>query len=141
MRGTPHFIAPELFSSIANSTGHTPVVVNPYAADMWALGEIAFQMLVVKPSFKDPFQLFLHAQNPQQNPFPVSLLMQYNVSDSGQAFISSLMSISPERRLTVVQALDHQWIEQCKLLYSIPTSVIVNRYYVGLACNSIELIE
>ncbi|OCK79014.1 kinase-like protein [Lepidopterella palustris CBS 459.81] len=132
MRGTPHFIAPEIYSSIANSTGNAPVFLNPYAADMWALGEIAFQMLTKQPSFKDPFQLFLHAQNPQINPFPVSLLMQHNVSASGQAFISSLMPVSPERRLTVVQALDHEWVEQCKLSCPSPTSATSNSTNAGL---------
>jgi serine/threonine protein kinase len=129
VRGTPQFIAPELFGSFVTSTGQAAVSVNPYAADIWALGEIAFQMLTKQPSFKSVFQLLQYAHDSQNNPFPVSLLMRYNISAIGQAFVSSLMSVSPERRLTVVQALEHQWIKQLRLSYSSPRPVVLKRYF------------
>jgi serine/threonine protein kinase len=73
VKGTPQFIAPELLGSFANSTGYVAVSVNPYAADMWALGEIAFQTLTKKPTFESFFQLLQYAHDPQNNPFPVAL--------------------------------------------------------------------
>jgi serine/threonine protein kinase len=129
VRGTPQFIAPELLGNFANSTDHAAVSVNPYAADMWALGEIAFQMLTKQPSFKSVFQLLQYVHDSQNNPFPVSLLTQYNISAIGQVFVSSLMSVSPERRLTVVQAIDHQWIKRLSLSYSSPRPVVLKKYF------------
>ena len=132
MRGTPRFIAPELFLHNHDATDSTPVSRNPYAADMWALGEITHQILTKQSSFMDTYQLFLYVQNSKTSPFPVSVLIQSGVSASGQIFVSSLMSVSPEKRFTVIQALSHEWIKQLKLSYMTPGSVLPNRYYMEL---------
>jgi serine/threonine protein kinase len=52
VRGTPQFMVPELREfTAAHSTSHGSASTNPYAADMWSLGEIAFQMLTKQPAF------------------------------------------------------------------------------------------
>ena len=106
-------MAPELLGLTAShSTNHGLESASPYAADMWSLGEIAFQLLTKQPAFPQLPQLILYVQDLQ--PFPNSLLTQQSVSDFGQQFISSTMLPSPDSRLKAPQALSHKWIEGCK---------------------------
>jgi len=102
-------MAPEL---LGLPTSDSLASTNPYAADIWSLGEIAFQMLTKQPAFPQLFQLVLYVQGSQ--PFPNALLAHYGVSSCGQHFLSSAMLQSPGNRLKAIQAWNHEWIEQCK---------------------------
>lgn len=75
---------------------------------MWALGEIAFQLMTKQPVFKSFGQLARYAT--QNHQFPFETLLTYRVSIAGQNFISSLMVTTPGMRLTAEAALKHQWM-------------------------------
>ncbi|KIX02554.1 uncharacterized protein Z518_08495 [Rhinocladiella mackenziei CBS 650.93] len=102
LKGTLGFIAPELH-------GFTPLGT-PFAADMWSLGEISFQLITKEPVFKNTADFATYAL--QGQPFPSVDLLTHNVSAAGQNFMSSLMVPTPEKRLTAEQALKHQWMKQ-----------------------------
>ena len=118
MKGTLQFMAPELLRLTTHDVAHT----NAYAADMWSLGETVFQMLTKQPAFPQFPQLLSYIQGSQ--PFPDAVLAGYGVSRSGQNFISSTMLPSPDNRLTVIQAWDHEWIA----LYKTSCPVTSDRY-------------
>jgi serine/threonine protein kinase len=124
MKGTLQFMAPELLGLT------TTYSTNPYAADMWSLGEIAFQMLTQQPSFPQLSQLILYVQGSQ--PFPSTLLARYGVSNGGQNFISSTMLQSPDNRLNAIQAWNHEWMEQYKSSRLSPHPLTSARYVLYL---------
>ena len=99
------FMAPELFSG--------PASIDEYAADMWSVGEIAFQLLTNRPSFgKNFFLLTAYIGDAQK--FPVNVLVDRGVSGNGQEFILSAMFATPDGRLKVSQGLEHFWFAHFK---------------------------
>lgn len=100
-------MAPELFGFGESSEGSdTP---NAQAADMWALGEIAFQMLTKEPTFKNMSLLSTYMRSPGE--FPSAVLRRHNVSEVGVNFINSMMQPKPEDRWTSSKALHQAWME------------------------------
>jgi serine/threonine protein kinase len=126
VKGTRQFMAPEVlgFTAFTNSRGSG--LTDHFAADMWSLGEIAFQMLTKQPAFPQPYQFMQYAQGLQ--PFPNSLLMQSGVSSHGQHFISFTMLPSPASRLKVAQAWNHEWMEKRTSSYLRPHLTTSARY-------------
>jgi WD40 repeat protein len=112
LKGTFGFIAPELHELVPAGT--------PFAADMWALGEIAFQLMTKQPVFKSFGLMARYAT--QNHQYPLETLLTYRISTPGQNFISSLMVATPEMRLTAEAALKHQWIARYLLLDVQPSS-------------------
>jgi Protein kinase domain/Kinase associated domain 1 len=99
-------MAPELFVSKRNGKSSTPLDV--FAADIWAVGCIAFLMLTGSTPFPDLRQLMFYAGN--QDELPISLLEEHQVSIVGQHFISSLLARFPEQRPKAEDTLNHEWI-------------------------------
>ncbi|KAJ5926171.1 hypothetical protein N7516_007944 [Penicillium verrucosum] len=102
IKGTFGYIAPELF-------GFTPKGT-PYAVDIWAAGEIMFQVLTKQPTFKHPGLVFNYVQTP--NIFPSNQLLANEVSQPGVEFVLSLMHPTPAGRRSAKDALQHSWIDQ-----------------------------
>ncbi|KKK21344.1 hypothetical protein ARAM_002632, partial [Aspergillus rambellii] len=101
-KGTPGYMAPELLGFTERSL--------PYAIDIWAVGEVMFQMFTKEPTFKSPGQLARYVNNPSN--FPSSLLRAARVSQLGVDFILSLMCPVPDDRITAQEALNHSWMDQ-----------------------------
>ncbi|CAI7618663.1 unnamed protein product [Penicillium pancosmium] len=101
LRGTTGFIAPELYGFLEPGS--------PYAADIWSLGEITFQMLTKAPAFKPIGRLSSYTTQPER--FPSSPLDEAGVSKLGIEFIRSLMRPVPDSRLTSEMAILHPWIK------------------------------
>lgn len=102
MKGTFGYIAPELF-------GFTPKGT-PYAVDIWAAGEIMFQILTKQPTFEHPGLVVNYVQTP--NIFPSNQLLANEVSQLGVEFVLSLMHPTPAGRISAKDALQHSWIHQ-----------------------------
>ena len=107
-------MAPELKGIFA--PGQEEQRLNEYAADMWSLGEVAFQALTGKSCFANINELYCYMHNKQT--FPVSVLNSSKVTSEGQHFIKLLMLPAPERRLPARQALDHTWLKSQKPEYA-----------------------
>ncbi|KAL9047360.1 MAG: hypothetical protein Q9214_000044 [Letrouitia sp. 1 TL-2023] len=106
-KGTLAYMAPELLGFINSSKKSDSR--NAQAADMWALGGIAFQMLTKKPTFRDVSLLSTYVQSPDS--FPSALLRAHDVSEMGIDFITSIMHPNPEDRQTTARALLQPWME------------------------------
>jgi serine/threonine protein kinase len=112
--GTSAFMAPELQGFTGEGEEHT--VQTAYASDMWALGEITFQVFTRKESFAKVAMLSRYIHN--IIPFPLHELEKVKASHMAQYFILLLMTPTPSSRPTVAQAIEHQWI---KLRTPLPT--------------------
>jgi serine/threonine protein kinase len=108
VKGTLRYMAPELLG-IFNSIG-PPRTRDDSAADIWALGEITFQMLTKHATFKSDIA-FLLAYVQFRESFPANTLRAQHVSKAGIDFVKSLMRPNPEDRLPAARALHHQWIK------------------------------
>ncbi|KAJ5513219.1 hypothetical protein N7463_002771 [Penicillium fimorum] len=102
LKGTLGYIAPEIY-------GFTPRG-SPYAVDIWAAGEILFQILTKRHTFDNLGLLSNYIKTP--NNFPSHQLLATNVSQLGVEFVRCLMSPTPIGRISAKDALEHRWIEQ-----------------------------
>lgn len=82
---------------------------NAEAADMWALGEIAFQMLTKEPTFKYISLLSTYVRSPDS--FPSAVLRAHDISEAGISFIHGIMQPKPEDRQKTGEALLQAWME------------------------------
>ncbi|KAL3489041.1 hypothetical protein BJX62DRAFT_239510 [Aspergillus germanicus] len=80
---------------------------NPYAADIWAVGEIAFQVLTRKSGFGLPGSIAEYVHDVDK--FPRGPLQDSKATNITIAFILALMRPIPSDRLTAKQALNHDW--------------------------------
>ncbi|KAJ5461269.1 Tetratricopeptide-like helical [Penicillium daleae] len=99
IKGTPRYFAPEVWGFVKRDTA--------YATDIWALGEIIFEILTKRPTFANLGSLAGY-KRPEQ--FPINLLTDANVSREGIDFVISLMHPDPKDRITAVSALSDIWI-------------------------------
>lgn len=82
----------------------------PYAVDVWAVGEVTFQLLTKKPTFKNPGLLSKYVNNLEL--FPIGVLQAARISQSGIEFILSTMHPMLDKRITAQEALHHAWMDQ-----------------------------
>ena len=107
VKGTVGYMAPELFGFI-KSAGRSELSMGQ-AADMWALGETAFQMLTKQSTFEDISLLSVYVHSPDN--FPSGVLRACHISEVGIQFIRNIMSPKPEDRQTAAQAVLQPWME------------------------------
>ncbi|KAK0644063.1 kinase-like domain-containing protein [Cercophora newfieldiana] len=105
VRGTENFMAPEMrgFPFIGD-----PRLENPFAADMWSLGEIVFRALSGCATFEDPRRLLDYQQN--KAGFPINILRDNTASLEAESLVVSLMSADPPERMTAADTLRHPWL-------------------------------
>eukprot|EP01038_Epipyxis_sp_PR26KG_P008699 gene8699-11756_t len=101
--GTPQYFAPEVLkrkSSIAGAGRYGP------AADMWSLGVVLYILLSGTFPF-DEDNLFDQIQRGQ---YSVSGPEWSDVSADAKGLIKSLLTLKPDTRITIQQAMKHPWI-------------------------------
>lgn len=99
-------MAPEL---IWHETGNS---INYMAADMWALGTMAYGMLTLTPVFATLSAYNYYLVNVES--FPLEGLKKRDVSSDAILFIRSLMGPRPGERLSSDKALEHAWVSSFK---------------------------
>ncbi|KAI7759642.1 hypothetical protein LZL87_014150 [Fusarium oxysporum] len=105
VKGTPKFISPERLGFLE---GIVPKEADPYAADMWCLGETAFQILCGQSTFPSDDMLRKFVIGSLE--FPTDCLRNAKVGDHAIEFVTSIMQAQPSRRLTCFQARGHIWM-------------------------------
>ena len=97
--GTPNYIAPEILNR------------QPYneAVDMWSFGVIAYVLLCGYPPFHDENHSELYKKI-KKGFFVFDSPYWDNVSQSAKNLISGLIVLDPEKRMTVQDVLQHEWI-------------------------------
>jgi len=103
--GTPYYMAPEVVRNRETRTG-----TFCKKSDMWSLGVCIFIMLNGQAPFKGS----------SKNELFNNILFQNNIefttrgiSDEAKDFVMQLLQREPKLRLTVDEALQHQWIVKC----------------------------
>ncbi|KAJ5186047.1 Tetratricopeptide-like helical [Penicillium cf. griseofulvum] len=104
VKGTPRYFAPEVWGFVERGSA--------YAADIWALGEIVFEIFTKKPAFTTPGSL---ASYKAQQDFPVTMLTDAGISQPGVGFVRSLMCPNPNDRMTATSAMSSAWIQSLVL--------------------------
>ncbi|KAN0083476.1 Protein kinase-like domain containing protein [Elaphomyces granulatus] len=123
-KGTLGYIAPELHGFTEKGS--------PDAVDTWALGEIAFQMLTKRPTFKHLGLLSVYVDKPET--FPSNLLLAAQVSQPGVEFILSIMHPIPVDRITAGKALRHRWMDRSSSYPATPYCKQILRWRTGGIC-------
>ncbi|KAJ5958090.1 Tetratricopeptide-like helical [Penicillium vulpinum] len=114
LRGTSSYIAPELYGLINRGT--------PFASDIWALGQIVFQLLTKEMVFEHLGSLASYVM--QANKFPTGRLAKSSALSVG--FINSLMCPIPNDRMTAAMAISHTWIQSKPSPSNLETMISLN---------------
>ncbi|KAL6894963.1 kinase-like domain-containing protein [Trichoderma evansii] len=104
IQGTIPYMAPELLFHETSSSD----LINHQAADMWALGEMAYRLLTKTAVFPTHNALVKYLAN--TNLFPTEKLSNQDASSDATSFIRSLMEPLPDKRLTSEKAMEHAWV-------------------------------
>lgn len=106
--GTPHYFAPEVINTFRNKeVGELDKAGYGKQADLWSLGVILYIMLSGVPPFEDDdlYDQILDGQ------YEFDVHEWKSVSDSAKDLVKSLMKVDPKKRLTIEQALEHNWFK------------------------------
>lgn len=110
IKGTASFMAPELLGFLDQIRPKS--IADFKAADMWALGEIIFQMLTGETTFRNPMELMTYCIG--QRKFPSNRL-PISAGDDGHEFVTGIMMAFPKNRMTTTQSLQHSWMESLRV--------------------------
>lgn len=82
--------------------------IDGYKADMWCFGELVFQALTGRASFKSTKDLDTWYRT--RRGYPDQLLRDLQISEDAIDFLHSVMAGNPSSRLTSELACGHRWI-------------------------------
>ncbi|CAH0051303.1 unnamed protein product [Clonostachys solani] len=115
IRGTINYMPPELLGYTGDSDS-----ADPYAVDMWCLGQVVFRLVAGQPMFSSLGNLSRYCRGEMQ--FPEMLLRKYEEIDHNLVtFIQLLTKPQPGDRISSERASAHPWIKAEKH-YSAPRS-------------------
>lgn len=111
--GTPYYVSPE----VLEQTGHsTP-------CDMWSLGVIVYTLLSgCMPFFssEDDTSNFILYQNIMKGKYEYPEEYWGEISHQAKDFISRLLVVNPNKRMTAHEALSHPWLETTSTVDVLP---------------------
>jgi serine/threonine protein kinase len=103
--GTAYYIAPEVIKGSYNKE-----------CDMWSLGIIAYMILTGNPPFYSNNSMEIYKTILQNKiEFPESEWK--DLSKEALEFTKKLLVYDPSKRLTPLEALSHEWIDECLSVY------------------------
>ncbi|XP_013386116.1 serine/threonine-protein kinase Chk2 [Lingula anatina] len=107
--GTPNYLAPE----ILETQGHGKYT---NAIDCWSLGVILFICLVGYPPFGDVNKDVPLAKQIMRGMYSFPAIYWKDVSSEAKDLVKQLLTVNPEKRATVEQALNHSWFQDDEML-------------------------
>ena len=96
--GTPYYLAPEVFEGQYNKE-----------CDCWSLGVICYILLFKQIPFSGDSLAEVSLKIKEG---VLTWHEESDVSDKAKDFISRLLNVDKQKRLTCQQALEHEWITQ-----------------------------
>ncbi|KAL1407164.1 hypothetical protein Q8F55_006578 [Vanrija albida] len=120
MVGTPQYLAPEVVMQTKQKPGYESVV------DSWSVGIIVYSMLTKALPFDDDEKLTLEQRIRSRHTidFDRAPLYAHKVSDAGIDFIAKLLDKEPTTRMTMEEALRHEWLLGAPLKESPPSQAL-----------------
>ncbi|WVQ73992.1 hypothetical protein IAR50_003573 [Cryptococcus sp. DSM 104548] len=116
MVGTPVYVAPEIMMQSEN--GYENVV------DSWSIGIIVYSMMTKALPFdersEDPVDVRIKARFTQE--WDHHLLQEWGISALAIDFINRLLAKDPKERMTMKEALEHEWLAGPSSQSQIPES-------------------
>ncbi|KAK7224943.1 hypothetical protein V2G26_012946 [Clonostachys chloroleuca] len=103
IRGTPNFLPPELLGF-----GKGGKLTHSFAIDMWSLGDTLFRIPSGRRTFEQLQDVVKYCTG--RTTFPTSILQKAGDSEKAISFISSLMLVDPENKLTATNDGQHKWL-------------------------------
>lgn len=104
IRGTPNFLPPELLGF-----GKGGKLTHSFAIDMWSLGDTLFRIPSGRRTFEQLQDVVKYCTG--RTTFPTSILQKAGDSEKAISFISSLMLVDPENKLTATNDGQHKWLQ------------------------------
>ncbi|XP_023214970.1 serine/threonine-protein kinase Chk2-like isoform X3 [Centruroides sculpturatus] len=102
--GTPTYLAPEIIVS-AGSGSYTKAI------DCWSLGVILYICLVGYPPFSDDYKDMPLTDQIIQGRYRFPLKYWHHVSKPAIDLIKRLLTVNPNNRITLEEALQHPWFK------------------------------
>ncbi|WVF66302.1 hypothetical protein IAT40_001042 [Kwoniella sp. CBS 6097] len=103
MVGTPQYLAPEVVMQTRQQPGYENVV------DSWSVGIIVYSMMTKALPFDEDAEQAVEVTRFTQAA-DTELLVRLGISDLAIDFISGLLAKDPSKRLSMTQALEHEWL-------------------------------
>jgi serine/threonine protein kinase len=103
--GTLGYMAPEVFGF---SSGNDAAVAYSATIDIWAIGVIAFELLLKKQPFVSIKDLFDYVNGAKQ--LSLAGMYELGISESCQDFLKAVLSPNPVTRPTAGSAGNHVWL-------------------------------
>lgn len=107
--GTPNYLAPEILLTQGNGS-------YTQAIDCWSLGVILFICLGGYPPFSEDYPDMQLTQQIVQGRYTFPKHSWSNVSPTAIDLVKRLLTTDPKKRLTTVEALNHPWLRDEKML-------------------------
>jgi len=106
MLGSPYYVAPEVLSA-SDTKGYGP------QCDIWSLGVVVYTMLCGQPPFygDDNNQIYKDIQTGEYT-WPDDIVVSQDAKD----FVSQMLVLDPEKRISAAGALHHPWITSASKL-------------------------
>jgi serine/threonine protein kinase len=148
MAGTPWYIAPEVIfapirrrsavkatKAFRTSMRRLPMGKEILACDMWSVGVLIFLLLTGRFPFFEKSREELYGVI-CRGKYEFSPEETAIISKEARDFISGLLNVDWEKRVTATQALEHPWLQVPK--ESIPEAPFSQKYFDNLQNNQIE---
>ncbi|OCF33166.1 CAMK protein kinase [Kwoniella heveanensis BCC8398] len=106
MVGTPQYLAPEVVMQTRQQPGYENVV------DSWSVGIIVYSMMTKALPFDEDAEQGVEQRIKARftQAADTELLVRLGISDLAIDFISGLLAKDPSKRLSMAQALEHEWL-------------------------------
>lgn len=106
--GTPVYMSPECIES-----GESSELIDGFKSDMWSVGVIAYELLIGKHPYDDVGAKALYELLPRMTTIPwESLEACGKYTPASISFLKKLLSINPNDRPSVFEALCHPWLSE-----------------------------
>lgn len=108
--GTPGYLAPETLKTnmFDNAPGYS------YEVDIWACGVIMYTLLVGCPPFWHRKQMVM-LRNIMEGKYSFSSPEWTDISESPKDLIRKLLVVDPKQRISIEEALNHEFFQSVKL--------------------------
>jgi serine/threonine protein kinase len=103
--GTSGYVAPEVIGCLSEDNQNISYSV---AVDIWAIGIIAFQLLLKRLPFLSHYDIMCYFDGKKH--LGIDNTPNANLSNTCQDFIKGLLSPNPVNRPTAESAMEHSWI-------------------------------